>query len=344
MFLVARMKFQDLNSQSYPSIVGLKDVKKQLTSALLLKRNVVLIGPPGMGKTTLVKDVASILEPQELNTCGFHCTPENPICPTCRRKKESGEVIETRKFSGSELFVRVQGSPDLSVEDLIGDIDPIKAMKYGPLSPEAFTPGKIFKANNGVLFFDELNRCSQRLQNALLQVLEEKKVTIGSFDLDIGVDFVFIGTMNPEDTNTEPLSDVLLDRFDLIYVHYPSTQKDEELIVRNRSMNIVDFPDKLFSGMIKFIRDLRKNPNVEKAPSVRASIGLFERSQSIAKLNNHKKVNALDIMESLTSVLAHRIKLKPSLTYTTTPSRFIKEQFKKFCEENEFSLSESEAP
>ena len=65
------------------------------------------------------------------------------------------------------------------------NIDPIKALQYGPLSIEAFTPGKIFKANNGILFFDEINRCSEKLQNALLQVLAEKRVTIGSYDLDL---------------------------------------------------------------------------------------------------------------------------------------------------------------
>lgn len=338
------MKFQEFTKKSFPSIIGLSDVKKQLTSALILKRHLVLIGSPGMGKTTIVRDVAGLLEEQTLNDCGFHCEPEKPICPSCIKAKKEKKKVNSKKFSGKELFVRVQGSPDLSVEDLIGDIDPMKAIKYGALSPEAFTPGKIFKANNGILFFDELNRCSQRLQNALLQVLEEKKVTIGLFDIDIEVDFVFIGTMNPEDTNTEPLSDVLLDRFDLVYVHYPRKQEDEETIVKQRGQTLTPFPDKIYKGMIKFLRDLRKNPDIEKAPSVRASIGLYERSQAIAKLNNHKEVIALDIMESLTSVLAHRIKLKPSLAYTKTPSKFIREEFKQFCEENKFSLSEDSAP
>src|SRR3989339_812615 len=113
----------------------------------------------------------------------------------------------------AERFVRVQGSPDLAAEDLLGDIDPIKALKFGPTSLEAFSPGKIFRANNGILFFDELNRCPEKLQNALLQVLEEGKATIGSYDIDFDVDFLFIGTMNPEDISTEPMSDVLLDRF-----------------------------------------------------------------------------------------------------------------------------------
>ena len=331
------MKFTHLQERDFPSIVGLADVKKQLKSALILGRHVVLVGSPGMGKTTLVRDVASVLEPRELNECGFHCTPDNPVCPRCL---SSTTEISKKMFTGLDLFIRVQGSPDLTVEDLIGDIDPIKAMQYGPLSPEAFTPGKIFKANNGILFFDELNRCSQRLQNALLQVLEERKVTIGSFDVDIPVDFVFIGTMNPEDTNTEPLSDVLLDRFDLIYVHYPSLQVDEENIVKANGTNLIPFPDKLYKGMIGFLRGLRTNTELERVPSVRASLGLYERSQAIAQLNNHGEVRPLDIMEALTSVLAHRIKLKPSVAYTKSTTQFIKEEFSNYCEEQGFSLSD----
>ncbi|MCA9478638.1 MAG: AAA family ATPase, partial [Nanoarchaeota archaeon] len=197
------MKLENINQEPFSSIVGLADVKKQLKSALLLGRHVILVGGPGMGKTTLVRDVAKLIKPS---------VPAESM-------DQGGQTQGAHIHSDPNVFVRVQGSPDLTVEDLIGDIDPIKAMKFGPLSKEAFVPGKIFKANGGILFFDELNRCSQRLQNALLQVLEEKKVTIGRFDVDIDVDIIFIATMNPEDTNTEPLSDVLLDRFDLIYVH-----------------------------------------------------------------------------------------------------------------------------
>jgi len=139
-------------------IFGQDKVKKQLKSALLTDRHVILVGPPGVGKTTLARDLANVLKVKD--------------------------------------FVRIQGSPDLTAEDLLGDIDPVKALKFGPLSIEAFTKGKIFKADKGILFFDELNRCPEKLQNALLQVLAEKKATIGSYDVDFDLDFVFIGSLH----------------------------------------------------------------------------------------------------------------------------------------------------
>src|SRR3990167_7726600 len=93
---------------SFPDIIGQDNVKQAVKSALLSDRHIILVGPPGIGKTTLAKNIAKLLGKK---------TP----------------------------FVRVQGSPDLTVEDLLGDIDPVKALKYGPLSIEAFTKGKIFK-------------------------------------------------------------------------------------------------------------------------------------------------------------------------------------------------------
>src|SRR3989338_5795384 len=94
----------------FPDIIGQDNVKQAVKSALLSERHIILVGPPGIGKTTLAKNIAKIL----------------------------GKKTH---------FVRIQGSPDLTVEDLLGDIDPIKALKYGPLSIEAFTKGKIFRAD-----------------------------------------------------------------------------------------------------------------------------------------------------------------------------------------------------
>jgi len=315
--------------EQFKDILGQERVKRDLKSALLMDRHIILVGNPGIGKTTLAKNVARILPDIKVNDCGFNCTADRPLCPECIT---NAGKIKVKQITGEHRFVRVQGSPDLTAEDLLGDIDPIKAMKFGPLSIEAFTPGKIFRANNGILFFDEINRCSEKLQNALLQVLEEKRVTIGSYSIDFPAEFIFIGTMNPEDTSTEPLSDVFLDRFDMIYMTYPENLAIEKNIVllNGKTIAEVNFPEELLDSTIQFIRTLREDANIEKKPSVRASLGIYERSQAVAYLSKDKTVTSEHIKEVMLSVLSHRIKLKPSIKYLETPEKYLEDEFQKF--------------
>ncbi len=330
------------NKDPFTDILGQDAAKQGIKSALLTDRHIIIVGHPGIGKTTLAKNIAKLLPPIEIiEDCEFHCTPNNPVCPSCKQKKSN----KTAKIEGNKRFVRIQGSPDLTVEDLLGDIDPLKALKFGPLSLEAFTPGKIFKANNGVLFFDELNRCPEKLQNALLQVLEERKATIGSYDVDFDVNFISICTMNPEDTSTEKLSDVLLDRFDIIYMDYPENNEIEKEIVVMKGKKLANVSEELLDLMVYFIRLLRQDEKLEKKPSVRASIGLYERSQSNAIVKGRKNVQFEDIKDVLVSVLSHRIRLKPSVRYLESVENYIQEQFHKNIETTKWqnNLEEQES-
>jgi len=277
----------------FTEIIGQDKAKHDIKSSLLSRKNILIVGAPGVGKTTMAKNVARII-------------------------------------GKDEKFVRVQGSPDLTVEDLIGDIDPIKATKFGPLSVEAFTQGKIFKANGGVLFFDELNRCPEKLQNALLQVLQEKKCTIGSYDVDFDADLIFIATINPEDTATERISDVLLDRFDVVYMTYPETIDNEKKIVEKYGENLCKVKKELSHLMTYFVRLIREDDNVEKKPSVRATLNLYDRTQANALLAGRKEANFEDLKESIISVLAHRIRLKPSIKHLQRPDEYIKKKFEDF--------------
>ena len=330
------------NKDNLADILGQDAAKQAIKSALLTNRHIIIVGPPGIGKTTIAKNLAKLLPSIEvIENCDYHCTPQNPVCPFCKQNKSH----KTKKLEGEKRFVRIQGSPDLTVEDLLGDIDPIKALKFGPLSLEAFTPGKIFKANNGILFFDELNRCPEKLQNALLQVLGEGKATIGSYDIDFDVDFICICTMNPEDSSTEKLSDVLLDRFDIVYMDYPESIDLEKKIVSAKAEKVANVNDEMLNLMVYFVRLLRSDEKLEKKPSVRASIGLYERSQSNALLKGRKNVQFEDIKEVLVSVLSHRIRLKPSVRYLQTVEDYLKEQFHKNVEASKWKndLEEQES-
>ncbi|MBU2561814.1 MAG: AAA family ATPase [Nanoarchaeota archaeon] len=319
--------------KGFDEIIGQDAAKQQVKSALIAGRHILIVGPPGIGKTTLAKNVSLLLPEIEVNDCEYHCSPKRPVCPTCR----AGQTKKKKKISGAQRFVRVQGSPDLTAEDLIGDIDPARAIKHGPLSIEAFTPGKIFKANNGVLFFDELNRAPEKLQNALLQALQERAVTIGSYDVDLEANFIFIATMNPEDTSTEPLSDVLLDRFDVAYMDYPETLENEERIVEERSQHFAEFPADVKRLAVLFVRLLRESDRLEKLPSVRASIGLYERAQTNAIVKGRQKVTWKDVQDVMVSVLSHRIKLKPSAQYLQTPQELVQEKLKEFMQQQGIS-------
>jgi magnesium chelatase subunit I len=318
---------QFLTKEVFQDILGQEETKHQLKSALLMNRHILIVGPPGIGKTTLAKNVAKLLPEAIANDCQYHCDPKQPLCPACKTGKP-----RKIKITGLDRFIRVQGSPDLTVEDLLGDIDPVKALKYGPSSIEAFTPGKIFKANNGILFFDELNRCPEKIQNSLLQVLEESQATIGAYTVDLPANFILIGTMNPQEVAAvEKLSDVFMDRFDIVHMSYPETLPIEESIVLTKGEKLqVNFPNTLLKTAITFVRNLRDNKDLQKKPSVRATIGIYERAQANAYLDKRKTVNLQDVARAIISVLSHRIELKPSLKFVQLTEEFLQKEFEKF--------------
>jgi Mg-chelatase subunit ChlI len=289
------------------NIVGKEEIKKEIAKLLVSGRHFILLGPAGIGKTSIAKEIANLLSDIEVLD-----TPIPILKEEDHPLKEYYNNNKTKILKGKDRFIRIQGSPDLEVEDLIGYINPNLAMEYGVNDIRAFIPGKLLRANHGILFFDEINRAPERIQNLLLEVLEEGTITIGSYNVQIPQDFLVIATMNPQDfTGTESISEVFLDRFEVIELSYPSREEEIKVLeLKDKKLaNIGKFKEVI----VDFINNLRNDENLILKPSVRASLALLDLAEANALIEGRDKVELKDLEKAVLNVIPHRIKLKPSL-------------------------------
>jgi magnesium chelatase subunit I len=261
----------------WPGIVGFgQSVLPQLERALLAGHDVVLLGERGQGKTRLLRTLVGLLDEWTPVIAGSELGehPLEPITPESRRRaKELGDDLPVAWRNRSERYAEKLATPDTSVGDLIGDVDPVKVAAGRTLGdPETIHFGLVPRAHRGIVAINELPDLAERIQVALLNVMEERDIQVRGYTLRLPLDVLLVATSNPEDyTNRGRIITPLKDRFGAeVRTHYPLTVAAEVDVIRQEAMLLAEVGDPLLEVLARFVRNLRDSTAIDQRSGVSA--------------------------------------------------------------------------
>ncbi|WP_130343151.1 ATP-binding protein [Herbihabitans rhizosphaerae] len=262
---------------AWPGIVGFDaTVLPQLERALIAGHDVVLLGERGQGKTRLLRTLAGLLDEWtpviDGSELGEH--PYEPITPESRRRAEElGDDLPVAWRHRSERYAEKLATPDTSVGDLIGDVDPVKVADGRSLGdPETIHFGLVPRAHRGIVAVNELPDLAERIQVALLNVMEERDIQVRGYTLRLPLDVLLVATANPEDyTNRGRIITPLKDRFGAeVRTHYPLDVGQEVTLVRQEANLTAEVGDELLEVLARFVRNLRESSAIDQRSGVSA--------------------------------------------------------------------------
>ena len=272
--LLARLRSGET---AFPGIVGFDDtVLPELEAALLAGHDLVLLGERGQGKTRLMRTLGQLLDEwsPEVTGCEIHDDPTDPVCVRCRAlAAELGDELPVSWRHREDRYTEKLATPDTSVGDLIGDVDPVKVAQGRTLGdPETVHYGLVPRANRGLFGLNELPDLAERIQVALFNVLEERDIQVRGYSLRLPLDLFLVATANPEDyTNRGRIITPLKDRFGAeIRTHYLEGLDDEVALLRQEAAVVSDVGDHLLEVLARFTRNLRESSSVDQRSGVSA--------------------------------------------------------------------------
>jgi len=278
----------------WPGIFGFEDtVLPQLERALIAGHDFVLLGERGQGKTRLLRSLAHLLDEwtpviadAEL---GEH--PYSPITPeSVRRAAELGDALPITWRHRSERYFEKLATPDTSVADLVGDIDPIKVAEGRTLGdPETIAYGLIPRAHRGIVAVNELPDLAERIQVAMLNVMEERDIQVRGYTLRLPLDVLVVASANPEDyTNRGRIITPLKDRFGAeVRTHYPRELDAEVGVIGQEAHLTAEVPAYLLQIIARFARYLRESHSIDQRSGVSARFAIAA-AETVAASARHR--------------------------------------------------------
>ncbi|WOQ17415.1 sigma 54-interacting transcriptional regulator [Raineyella sp. W15-4] len=265
----------------WPGLHGFRDtVLPQLERALIAGHDVVLLGERGQGKTRLLRTLVGLLDEWSPVIAGSELGehPYEPISPEWRRRAaELGDDLPIEWRHRSERYAEKLATPDTSVADLIGDVDPMKVAEGRHLGdPETIHFGLVPRSHRGIVAINELPDLAERIQVALLNVMEERDIQIRGYVLRLPLDVLLVASANPEDyTNRGRIITPLKDRFGAeIRTHYPTTLDDELAVIRQEAHLVAEVPEPVLEIVARFTRSLRESAAVDQRSGVSARFAI----------------------------------------------------------------------
>jgi len=218
----------------FPGIVGYDDtVVPQIVNAILSRHNFILLGLRGQAKSRILRALTALLDPEMpyVAGCEIHDNPYAPICRRCRELvAKEGDGTPIAWLNPEHRYVEKLATPDVTIADLIGDIDPIKAARGGHELSSEFTVhyGLLPRANRGIFAVNELPDLAGKIQVGLFNIMQEGDVQIKGYPIRLPLDVAIVFSANPEDyTARGKIITPLKDRIGSeIRTHYPATVEE----------------------------------------------------------------------------------------------------------------------
>jgi magnesium chelatase subunit I len=275
----------------FPGIIGFEEsVVPQLENAVLSCQDIIFLGERGQAKSRLIRSLVSLLDEAvpAVAGCEIHDNPYDPICRACQdRVKEQGDDLEITWLTPDQRYGEKLATPDITIADLIGEVDPIKVAEGRYLSDElTIHYGLVPRSNRGIFSLNELPDLAERIQVGLLNIMEERDIQIRGYRVRLPLDMCIVASANPEDyTNRGRIITPLKDRYGAqIRTHYPRKAEHEIRIMEQEMYQFrdedfqVSVPPYMKEIVAEITRLARRSPDVNQRSgvSVRASITDYE--------------------------------------------------------------------
>ena len=281
----------------FAGIVGYDEsVVPQIENAVLSGQDIVFLGERGQAKTRMARLLVGLLDEEmpALAGCEISDEPFAPICSACRQRvAEQGDKTPIAWIPRDRRYGEKLATPDITIADLIGEVDPIKVAEGRYLSDElTIHYGLLPRTNRGIFALNELPDLAERIQVGLLNIMEERDVQIRGYKVRLPIDLYVVASANPEDyTNRGRIITPLKDRFgSQIRTHYPRRVEDEIAIMESERTAYVDAgletksPDFMKQLVAEVTHLARRSPEISQRSgvSVRVTICNYENLLSSA--------------------------------------------------------------